>query len=255
MGGILLPIIGELAQQGGAIAPDKIPNLSLWYDPDANTAAKVTLNNSNEVTQVLDLSGLGHPANSFGSSYPDYITGVWNGLSAPRFTAANNDNLDINPIAWAQSLSGFTIFSILYPTSFGASAFPLTNTDGGLGVQWNGTALQIGGGGGTATPTTPIVNDTTRPHIYAVIFDGTQTGDANRLKFRYDRQQIPLTFTASPGTATSSTAKTFFFCGNNRTNPKGYMNGYLLEVMMWTRALNTSEINGTETYIRQHWAI
>lgn len=255
MGGILLPIIGELAQQGGAIAPDQIPNLSLWYNPDQNVASKVTLNGTSEVTQVIDLSGLGHPANSFGAAYPDYITNAWNGHGAPRYTAANADNLDINPIAWAQSLPGFTIFSVVWPTTIGATAFPLTNSDTGLGVQWNGTAWQIGGGGGVATPSPAIVNDVSRPHIYAIVFDGAQTGDANRLKFRYDRAQQNLAFTASPGTATSSAAKTFYFCGNNRANPKASMNGYLLEVMIWTRALNTQEILGTETYIKQHWNI
>lgn len=255
MSGIVLPIFGQLAQQGlNAIAPASIPNLSLWYNPDQNTAAKVTLNGSNEVTQVIDLSGAGHPANSFGSKYPDYATNVLNGLNAVQFTAANSDNLDINPIAWAQSQTGFTMFSVVRPTTI-SGAFPLVNTDGGLGIQWNGTAWQVGGGGGVATPSTPITNDTSKAHIYAIIFNGSAATDATKLRFRYDRQDIPLTFTSSPGTATSGTARTMYFCGNNRNSPNAFMSGYLFEVMIWLRALNATEISGTEAYIKQHWNI
>lgn len=254
MGGIIMPIMGILAQMGGVIAPNQIPNLSLWYNPDVNTATKVTLNNSNEVTQIVDLSGAGHPANSFGSKYPDYVTNVQNGLAGVRYTVANSDNLDINPIAWAQSRPGFTIYTVARPTTFNTSAWPLTATDTNLGVKWNGTAWQVGGGGGLATVS--LANDTTRPHIYGLVFDGTKTGNAERLRFRYDGIDQALNFGATTvGTVTSSAAKTFYFGGNNRDTPNQFMDGYLFEVMIWLRALNQQEILGTENYISAHWNI
>lgn len=252
MGGIMMPYISTLAQVGRVIPPTEIPSLSLWYNPDQNVNTKVTLNGSNEVTQILDLSGSGHPANSFGAKYPDYITNVLNGLNGVRFTSATQDNLDINPIAWAQNQAGFTIYVVARPTSV-SSSFPLVVTDAGLGIQWNGTAWQMGAGGGTATAS--VANDTSRAHIYGMVFNGGATGDANRLQFRYDRQVMNLTFSASPGTQTSASASTMYFGGNNRNNPKSYMNGYIFEVMIWLRALNASELAGTEAYIDQHWNI
>ena len=254
MGGVLLPIMGQLAQQGlTAIPPSSIPNLSLWYDPDVNTAAKVTLNGSNEVTQIIDLSSGGHPANSFGAKYPDYATNVLNGLNGVQYTAANSDNLDINPIAWAQSQGGFTLYVVARPTNIPASQFPLVVTDVNLGIQWTGTAWQVGAAGGlaTATPT----NNTATAHVYGMIFDGSASGNAARLRFRYDRQEQALTFSSNVGTATSSSASTMYFCGNNRNRPNSFMDGYLFEVMIWLRALNNAEIAGTETYIKQHWGI
>ena len=254
MGGIMMPYLSTLAQVGVPIDPNEIPNLSLWYNPDVNTAPKVTLNGSTEVTQIIDLSGAGHPANSFGARYPDYVTNVLNGLSGVRYTSANLDNLDINPIAWAQNQSGFTLYVVARPTAIPGTQFPLVVTDANLGIQWTGTAWQVGAGGGLATTAT-ATNNTATAHIYGLIFDGAATGNANRLKFRYDRQPQTLTFSSSPGTATSASASTMYFGGNNRNNPKSYMDGYLFEVMIWLRALNASEILGTEAYIRGHWGI
>lgn len=254
MSGVLLPIMGLLAQQGLIVfRPEQIPNLSLWYDPDVNTASKVTVNGSNEVTQIIDLSGAGHPANSFGAKYPDYATNVLNGLGGVQYTAANLDNLDINPIAWAQSQTGFTLFVVARPTSIPATQFPLVVTDGNLGIQWTGTAWQVGAAGGLATST--VANDTNSAHIYGMIFNGAASDNSARLRFRYDRQEQTLTYSANVGTATSSTASSMYFGGNNRNNPKSYMTGYLFEVMIWLRALSQSEILGTENYIRNHWGI
>ena len=253
MAGIMMPYIGTLAQVGAPVPPSSIPNLSLWYNPDVNTATKVTVNASNEVTAINDLSGSGHPANSLNARYPDYVTNILNGLGAVQYNGVD-DNSDINPIAWAQSQAGFTVYVVARPTVI-SGAFPLVVTNTGLGVQWNGTAWQVGGASGVATPSTGITNDVSRPHIYGMIYDGTATGDANRLKFRYDRVPQALTFTASPGTTTSASASTMYFCGNRRNAPTAYMTGYLFEVMIWLRALSVSECGGTESYIRGHWGI
>jgi hypothetical protein len=255
MGGIMMPYLSTLGDVGqGAVPPADIPNLSLWYNPDVNTAAKVNLNGSNEVTQIIDLSNAGHPANSFGAKYPDYITNILNGLNGVRYTSANQDNLDINPIAWAQSQGGFTLYVVARPTTIPGTQFPLVVTDANLGIQWSGSAWQVGAAGGVATAA-GATNNTATAHIYGMIFDGSATGDANRLRFRYDGAQQTLTFSASPGTQTSASASTMYFCGNNRNNPKSYMDGYLFEVMIWLRALNSSEIAGTEAYIKGHWGI
>lgn len=251
----MLPIMGLLAQQGLVVyRPEQIPNLSLWYNPDQNTAAKVTLNGSNEVTRINDLSSAGHPADSFGAKYPDYATNVLNGLNAVQYTAANSDNLDINPISWAQNQGGFTLFVVAQPTSVPATQFPLVVTDANLGIQWSGTNWQVGAAGATATTST-ATNDTSRAHIYGMIFNGAGIGNAGRLRFRYDRVEQTLTYSANVGIATSSTASTMYFCGNNRNTPKSYMSGYLFEVMVWLRGLSNSEILGTENYIRSHWGI
>lgn len=259
----MLPYLSTIAQAGGLVisTPQSLPNLSLWYNADYGTAANfgsVTANGGS-VGKWKDLTGVSQDANVRGGAgkSPSYSTPILNGLGAVFYQSSGSNNLDINPITWAQSKSGFTIYVVGKNTALGASARPLTVSDGNLGMRWNGSAWQVGAATGLATAST--ASETSNWHIYGIIFDGSKT-DADqttqnnlRLRFRYDRADQTLTFSANPGTATSASASYFYFGGNN--NVGEYMDGYLAEVLIWTRALTANEISAVENYINTKWGI
>lgn len=265
MSGIGLPLFGSVAGRQSQPEPDELPDLNLWYNASASNTDVNGSSTNNFSTSVVngtsisawsDLSGTGHDANVTGGSspQPNYATNICNGLGMVAFTAANSDNLDINPIAWAQNLSGFTIFVLARPTSY-SSQFPLAATNIGTGISYDGTSMKVGAAGATAT-TTEFSKDTTRCHMFGMVFDGSLTGNSERLKFKIDGNQVDLTFTGTVGTATSASAGYFFFGGENRSGVTlGFMDGYIGEVMMWTRALNPSEVLGVESYLRKKWAV
>ena len=157
--------------------PNVLPNLSLWYNASASTTTvngvatnnfNVSVINGTSVSAWSDLSGGGHDSNVNGGSgkEPNYATPIQNGLGALLYTSANSENLDINPIAWSQNLSAFTVYIVARPTSLPATQFPLVVTDTSLGIWWNGTNWSVGqsvGNRGTVT----VTNDTTKFHIYS----------------------------------------------------------------------------------------
>lgn len=254
--------------QMGYVTPNQIPNLNIWYNASASTTVingsssnnfNSTVSNGTSISTWNDLSGTGHPANVNGgtSKEPNYAIPVQNGLGAVQFTSANSENLDINPTAWAQNLSGFTIYVLARPTVLPLTTFPLTATGAtNLGIWWNGTNWTIGqslNNYGTVT----VTDDTTKFHIYGMVLDGSQTGNANRLKFRYDRLGKALTFTGTIGTTTGS-INYFFFGGNNRNvglTQGTFMDGYIGEVLIWTRALSATELSSVETYLNTKWGL
>jgi hypothetical protein len=267
MSGILLPYMG-IAGQMGYVPPSSIPNLSLWYNASASSTVvngvtfqnfKTVVVNGTAIGAWTDLSGAGHDANVNGgtSKEPNYATPIQNGLGALLYTSANQENLDINPIAWMATLSGFSIYVLARPTVLPATQFPLTVTDTSTGMWWNGTNWSIGctaGNHGTAT----VTNDTTKFHRYGMIFDGSQTGNANRLKFLYDGVSQSLTFTGTIPAATGTPAY-FYFGGNNRSGGAGgalagtYMDGYIGEIMIWTRTLTATEQINVDNYLKVKW--
>lgn len=267
MGGIMMPYVSTMGQQG-FVTPNQIPNLNLWYNASASTTTVngVATNNfqspvvnGSTITQWIDLQNVAGPANvnGGGARAPTYTIPIQNGLGSVTYNAANQNNLDINPTAWAQNLAGFTMYTVARPTSFPATLFPLVATGGtNLGMWWNGTNWSIGqslGNFGTVS----ITNDTTKFHMYGYVFNGAQTGNANRLQFRYDKAGKTLTYTGTIGTTTGN-VNYFFFGGNNRNvgaTSNTYMNGYIGEVMIWARALSTSEIASVETYLNQKWGL
>lgn len=267
MSGIMMPYMSNMGQQG-YVTPNTIPNLSLWYNASASSTTVngvVTNNfqgavvNGSTISSWIDLQNIGGPSNVNGGAgkSPTYAIPVQNGLGAVRYNAASSNNLDINPTTWAQNLSGFTIYTLAKPTSFPATLFPLVTTGNtNFGIWWNGTNWSVGQSAnnfGTIT----LTNDTAKFHIYSMVFDGSQTGNANRLNFRYDKTLQSLSYTGTIGTTTGS-INYFFFGGNNRNvgaTAGTYMSGDIGEVMIWTRALSMSEQTSVELYLNTKWAL
>lgn len=263
----MMPYISNMGQMGYA-APNTIPNLSLWYNGSASATVVngVSTNNfqgavvnGSSISSWIDLQGVAGPSNVNGGSgkSPTYSIPIQNGLGAVTYNSANSNNLDINPTAWAQNLSGFTIYTVARPTNFPATVFPLLASGAtNLGMWWNGTNWSVGQSAGNFG-TVSITNDTNKFHIYGYIFDGNQTGNANRLQFKYDNSFKTLTYTGTIGTSTGS-VNYFFFGGNNRNlglTQGTFMDGYIGEVLIWTRTLSTSEQSSVELYLNQKWGL
>lgn len=264
--------MGLIGQQASGIAT--IPNLTLWYNSSSNTTTYngVVYNNfqsnpltdGTEVTKWKDISRVGQDANIYnagGGAGPLYKTAIQNALSALLYSSASKSNLDINPIgAWAKLQSGFTIYIVSKTTTLGASNIQIACTDANLGHQWTGAYWQVGAAGGLATAQSTTVS-TTAFVQHGMIFDGSYTNanqalqNAGRLVYRYQKAQQTLTFSANPGTQTSNTATVMYIGGNNRNTPKSYMDGYLAEVLIWTKALTAAEINQVESYLGSKWNI
>lgn len=252
----------------------QLPNLSLWYNGSTNqTSVSGVLTNNfqsnpltdgTEVTKWKDLSGVGQDGNVYGAggvTGPTYKTNQQNSLSALLYASASKNNLDINPIgSWAKLQAGFTIYVVGKWTTLGAGNIQIAVTDANLGHQWTGAYWQVGAAGGLATAQSTSVT-TSAWTQHGMIFDGSFTNantalqNAGRLVYRYQKAQQTLTFSANVGTQTSNAASVFYIGGNNRNTPKSYMDGYIGELMIWQRALNSNEITAVETYISNKWSI
>lgn len=265
MGGILLPFFGSVAARQGQPDPDEIPSLNLWYNSSANTTDLSGTFTNNFSTNVVDgsnisawkdLSGTGHDANVTGGGgpQPNYATNVCNSLGMVQYTSANGDNLDINPVSWIQNLSGITIYVLARPTSY-SSQFPLVSTEDSNGISYDGTNMRVGIGGVVGTTST-FNKDTSNCHIFGMLFDGSLSGNEERLKFRIDGVEQSLSFSGTVGTTTGSGDSYLFFGGENRSGVTlGFMDGYIGEVMIFTRSLNIAERLGVESYLKNKWGV
>lgn len=234
--------------------PTGILNNTYWFSSYENTATEFgsILANGAAVTTWKDKSGAAHDLNKAGndSVKPIYQTNIQNGRGAIYFDGVN-DSLNVNPIAFLQSLSSFTMFVVAKAGTSLASEASLICTDtNGFRIFNNGTNWAVTGAGGTgATATAPDTN----MHIFTLYFDGSQTGNENRLKFRIDRSNQTLTFSANVGTTTSAAAQ-YFYVGQNSTGT-AFFKGHMTEIILYSRALTPSEIDSVEQYFIARWAI
>ncbi len=237
--------------------PDVLPNLQVWYNADLSntTNFNVAPTDGQDISQWKDRSAFGHNANKSGNAAvkPKWTanqSGVGNTLGVLRFDGID-ESLTINPIAWMQSLSGFSLFVVAKATTVGVTSRTISATNtGGFQISHNGSNWRVEAGGCSGVSTVTGVGDTSRYNIYSLIFDGSGIGNTSRLKFRYNKTPRTLTYTGTAASITSASASTFFIGVGSGTD---YFTGDIAEMIMFTRALNSSEIGGVESYMTAHW--
>ncbi len=228
------------------------PTLEIWYDFSDNST--ITLGTGTDINSVNDKStGTVKPANSTGGKRPKQVTNYQNNLNVSYYDGAN-DLFTINPITNFQSLTGNTM--IIVGKFNNASATNTMTQLGTNGAQRNASWLSISGGNykvgmgqGLATSSAADTNF----HVFTCVFDGTQTGDSNRVKFRIDGIQQPLTFSQSPSTITSSDTSVFYI--GETADATEDLDGYIGEILLYTKSLTVEQLTNTENYLKNKWNI
>ncbi len=232
------------------------PSLTIWYDAVNSTYNPTNPTNDTYITSWADKSALAHDANTTGndSKKPRYRTNIQNGKPSLFFDGVD-DTFTINPFTSLQSLSGYTAFFVTKTNVIGSKqVISVMNTNS---AEVKEVYLEIGStgvvtiGGAAATATSSTIG--TNFHIHTIIFDGSQTGNSNRLKHNLDGVNQTLTFTGTVGT-TSNANTTWIYFGTDSSIAND-LNGYISEVIVYTKTLPSGDITNTESYLKNKWAI
>lgn len=249
----------------------QLPNLEVSYNAgviDANTFNSGLITSGTEVSAWHNAGGLtSRDWNSLANARPEWFANIQNGKGVVRFNgttsgtptgedADTNESLTINPIGYLQSLTGVTQVLVFRSLSTSAGTRYACSTDVG-GFQWGQNGTQWIGGFANATFTVDTLVADTNFHHVVLWYDGTQTGNANRLKVRIDGAPTTLTFTGTVASATSSTSKYFYggATGTGATNQTNFWIGDIGELFIWTRTLTTPEVVAMEEYLSNQWAV
>ena len=250
----------RVGMRPGAITnPNVLPNLQVWYNADTDGSPNFNKINGDggDVSQWSDLSAFGHNLNQSGNNSvkPNWYAnqaGVGNTLGVVRFNGTS-ESLNINPISWMQSLTGFSLFVVAKATTVGVTTRTISSTNtGGFQISHNTSNWRVEAGSCSGVSTVTGVGDTSRFNIYSLLFDGSGIGNTTRLKFRYNKIPQTLTYTGTANTITSASASTFYVGVGSLGNSQ-YFSGDIAEMIMFTRTLNSSEIGGVESYMTAHW--
>lgn len=230
----------------------QLPNLEVWYN--APDAASISIQSGGVGAWANTGNSTSHDWNSSGGNRPTYVSNIKNGLPAVNF--AGNQFLTINPVAYLNGLAGTTL-ALVFKSSSTATGIRYATATDQTGFTWgqNGTTSWIGGFAGATYTVNTVPVDTNWHHV-VITFDGTQTGNANKIKVRLDAIDNVLTFTGTAGTATTNNG--YFYGGGkgtNATNATSTWIGDIGEVLIWTRALTISEVLAVEQYFTNKWAI
>lgn len=230
-------------------------SLQIWYDgADITQFQPTNPSDAEGITQWNDKSNFAHNANPEGTPAsqvrPTYQTAELNSLSVVEFDGVN-DCLSINPIAWAESKNAYTLFFVAkFDNTVGTDTLSATDSDDFI-LRNNGTEIEVGTASGTGI--TSLLGLNTAYHYYTVRYDGTASGNANRLKLRVDGGDKALGFTGTVGSSTSGSITKFNIgCDGAGSN---FFDGQIAEIVMFTEALSSEDITDVEGYLTSRWGL
>lgn len=221
----LIALVASLVVNSGATfvfaAPSPANLVAHWsYDQSTGT----TLN---------DDSGNGHTGTF--SSTPTWTAGKIN--NSLKFDGT--DNVALGNITQINNVSKVTLATWIKRASTGADVFvgkQASNQDLGIEAYSDGKVYFDMSKGSSASGSLTL-NDTAWHHV-ALVFDGTQTGNANRLKAYVDGTQKTLAFSGTVPSTTSSSTTAF----NIGKMSGEYSNGQVDDTWLFARTLSTAEI-------------
>lgn len=184
-------------------------------------------------TTLTDNSGNGHTGTISGS--PTWGAGkIGNAL-----TFKGTDNVALGNITQINNVGQVTLATWIKRSAAGADVFvgkQTTNQDLAIEAYSDGK-VYFDMSKGSSVYGTITLNDTAWHHV-ALVFDGTQTGNANRLKAYVDGVQKTLAFNGTVGTTTTSSTTAF----NIGKMSGEYSNGQVDDTWLYARALTQTEV-------------
>ena len=228
---------------GGAFSPDDISDLVGWFDADAITG----LSDGNGISQWDDESGNGnHAEQSTSSEQPTYETNELNSKPIVRFTSSSSQAFDL-PDSIISTDSSFHIFIVASCNDWDSTLQTLM----GLGVANGDSTIIYSVGdqgvsfdhGDDAYITSSALSDSTF-YIISCGYDNS----SNTLEGFVDGVSQGTDTDAGTGTQTSNSIGSY-----RRT--LWFWDGDIAEVIMYEKALNSTERQNVETYLEDKWGL
>ena len=228
-----------------SIDGNTLVDLQVWYD-GADTSTYVPgATDEGQITQWTDKSAFAQNANPVsGNAKPTYEnTVLQNGYGYIEMDGT--EAFSINPVAWTQSIAGFTAFIVAKPTSEVSGDTLITTNTGDFKISHNGSTWTVGMNGVTAVPTS-AANTLDTWAIFTLRYDA-----ANNLVFRLAKTAYTLGAHTPP--ATSSASNSALYLGYDGSSTA--FTGFIGEVIMFDKALSATEYANVENYLSNKWGL
>jgi hypothetical protein len=235
--------VGFKLQSG--FSPRQIPGLVLWLD-----ASQISgLSDGDSIAAWTDASGNNQNASqATGTKKPVYKIGVINGKPVVRFDGVD-DFLENGTFAALNNSSAASLFIVKKHTSGALIRFPLFFVN--LFYQFN-----LGGGPKywrtSATEDANATLDWTTWTYEAQLFDGSQSGNANRLKIRSNGSPVSVSYTGTIAATLGSGTGFYVSTSDGTLYP---WNGDIAEIIAYSTALSDGDLAQLERYLATKYGL
>ena len=229
-----------------------ITDLEIWYDgTDTSTFVPTGIMDEDPINQWNDKSGNQHNLNfSGGNNKPSFESSdLQNTHEYVQF--ADGDLMSINPITALSGATAFTVF-VIARTSDISTNDPqiLTSTENDelrIQIASNGAvSFQAATGNVSTTATSTVAQDDW--YVFTLVYNGT-----NNIVGRVNDGSTVVAGGAAAGPSALNAGSTYLYVGGNSSG--GTFIGDVGEVIMFKRALNSTEYANIENYLINKWGL
>src|SRR6056300_516415 len=251
---VAVGVIAEPQSINEAVEGGSITDLEIWYDgADESTIVPTGIADEDNINQWNDKSGLAHNLNfDGGNNKPTYESSdTQNTYGYVQF--ADGDLMSINPLASLSGATAYTVFVIARATSLATNATQiLTSTENGelsIQIDTNGTARFKVGASSATTASGTVGED--EWNVFTLVYNGTNNivGRVNNGTTIVDTSRG----TPATGPAAMNARSTYLYVGGDNTG--GTFIGDIGEVILFKKALNSTEYANVENYLTTKWGI
>lgn len=197
--------------------------------------------------------------NSTMAQRPEYITNYHNGFACARFDSSANQKLgtgggstSVEPVQVIKNSSALTIFLVSKNGGFAQFAPGNDNELTSLCVNNAGVLRGVISAGSMSHGTKSGMAES-GVSIKTLRFDGSQTGNPNRLRlFKNGVEVTSLTFTGTIPSATSNNATQ---CDIGRNNAGALASGDIMRILVYAAALSIDNIQSVTNVLNQKYQI
>lgn len=254
---------------------NEMDGVELWLETTM-TSSFVTFTQTNGskiedqdiITKWDDIRNNPGVRNSFSQSSPSkkprYIKNVINNLPAIYFedsgNSSTNDLLENDNSAMMVGDSGGSWFFVMQAQSKSNQVWFVDSSNVAQNGYYIGfTGQKIGfysnrAGSGDNESETDIISDfTTKPYIVSFVFNGLESSPSQRPASIYLNSKDSTVTTKSGTSSDIVSHNSKAGLGTNKNNTA--FNGYIAEVIIFNRALNSTERKDVESYLSAKWNI
>jgi len=194
-----------------------------------------------------------HNLNAPSGSEPEYTTNTQNGLPS-IFYNGTQDKMSAISFTQLALLTGATMFIICkFLDNSTQQTVTITNfNDFKFSISGSTAQYVIGMANGVGTDTISSVDKNF--NLHTILFDSSLFGNSSRLK--YYRNQILQTLNfgvTNVGSSTNASNNTLYVAQTQSATE--LFNGYIGEILIYSRILPNDEQQTVENYLRQKWGL
>lgn len=258
---VLIPTIFISLTATAQTGPGGVGNSNtcpFWIKADAGTGTTV---HGTSISNWNDQSGNGnHAVQTTANLQPLYHTNIINGMPALLFdnNTSHADHLIVADQDSLDNSNGLTFYAVVRPLGLGGDVNAIMSKRVGVGSQqsyswffFSGNRLTLDLQGNDNRFSTTATFSTSTNYLVSARYDGTQAA-ASRVR-KYIGGSLDITATES-ASSVSNHASNLFIGAMNQSDNRPF-NGYISEIVIFRRALNTVQRLIVDNYLSAKYAL